>query len=509
MIVQHVRHGRSARDARNLAAHLARHDDNEKVVTLSVRGVVSPDVGGALDAMRRLAPRSDAAAFHHISLSPGADQSDADLIADARRVLAEMGAEDHAAILIRHSKPSAAGRSATHAHLVVSHWGLEGRALDDGWLHLRLERLAREIEFDRGHCLTRGRHDRALMKALRDRGRSDVADALASLSQPDPPRSAVTSSRRQALAREGVKEVDARAATKAAWDRSDSRAAFEFALADAGLTLAAGRKAGVWIVSKGVVEVGALDRLLRVKRAEVQARFDAVSPVITPAVTPSNPVLPQALAAFERDARRRYGRSVQPLSRPPTLDAEQVRIAVLSRDVRILQAERDRLTQDLERARLARPQGLWAWLTGRLRRHEVGVHAMTRVLKLTTRQCAAASQKHDRAASNFEKRLAAWDMKAAQIESDRVDAKAAASNDLRRVEVARRYLKAYPDLAAASDTDDLFRRVEACRRQENDERRKREADVKKPKSFTASRQPVPGGLRPALTPRPPSASGRS
>jgi hypothetical protein len=505
VIVQHVRHGRSARDARNLAAHLMRADDNEEVVTLSVRGVVAPDVGGALDAMRRLAPRQNAAAFHHISFSPGADQSDADLIADARRVLAEMGAEDHAAILIRHTKPSAAGRSATHAHLVVSHWSLEGRALDDGWLHLRLERLAREIEFDRGHCLTRGRHDRALMKALRDRGRSDVADALASLSQPDPPRSAVTSSRRQALAREGVKEVDARAATKVAWDRSDSRAAFESALADAGLTLAAGRKTGVWIVMQGGVEVGALDRLLRVKRAEVQARLEAVTPVITPAVTPSNPTLLDALAAFERDARRRYGRSVQPVTRPAALDAEQVRIAALSRDVRILQAERDQLAQDLERAWLARPRGLWAWLTGRARRHEAGIHAMTRGLKSTTRQCEIASRKHVRASSTFEKRLAAWDAKATAIESDRAAAKVAASNDLRRVEIARRFLKAHPDLAAASDPDDLFRKVEERRRQEDEERRRREADLKKPKSFAASRQPVPGGLRPALTPRPPSA----
>lgn len=507
MIVQHVRHGRSARDARNLAAHLTRQNDNEAIVILSVRGVVAPDIGGGLDAMRRLAPSSGSAAFHHISLSPGVTQTDAELVEDARRVLAEMGVGDHAAILIRHSKSSAAGRSETHAHLVVSHWSLDGRALSDSWLHLRLERVAREIEFDRGHVLTRGRHDRSIINALRAKGRVDVADALLRRQQPDLPRSSVTSDRRQALKREGVKEVDARAAVKAAWDASDARMAFVAALSESGLSVAPGQKAGVWVISQGDVQIGALDRLLRVKRGEVVARMDRVdvTPDVRPDIRSSDPALIDALSSLERDARRRYGRASQPVSMPAVLQSERDRVTALGRDVRDQRVERDRQAREVEDARRRRPRGLWALITGRTRQHGRDLEMRTRTLERVEGRLSGISRIHERASIALEKRLAAWNVKSAKIEADRAADKRSASEDLRRLEIARRYLKVDPDLAAVSDPDDLFRRVEARRRQEDDERRRCEVKFKMPKSVTASRQPVPGGLRPALTQSPPSA----
>lgn len=272
--MQHVRHGRTARDAKNLARHLLRREGNASVEVVRIVGIAAADLAGALAAMRRLAPRGGSAAFHHISLSPSRTCATDDLRADADRALREMGADPatHPHALIVHGKTSAAGRAPCHAHLVVAHWSLDGLALKDGWLHLRLERVAREIEHDRGERLTPGRHDRALAKALRAQGRSDVATALEAVSPDGSPRSATTPGARQRLRRAGVDDAAARTAVKTAWSEMTSAADFRTALADAGLSVAEGEKAGVWIVTtaEGVV-VGALDRILRQRRAVVAA----------------------------------------------------------------------------------------------------------------------------------------------------------------------------------------------------------------------------------------------
>ncbi|GJD43781.1 hypothetical protein AFCDBAGC_1636 [Methylobacterium cerastii] len=298
--MQHVRHGRTARDARNLGRHLLRRDGNASIEVVRIVGLAATDLPGALAAMRRLAPRTAAAAFHHISLAPSGTCAVADLSADADRAMREMGADPaiHPHALVVHGKTSVAGRAPCHAHLVVAHWGLEGQALDDSWLHLRLERVAREIEHDRGEPLTPGRHDRALAKALRARGRPEVAAALEAAAADGPPRSATTPGARQRLRRAGVDDVAARAAVKAAWASVTGPAALREALAEAGLSITPGGKPGVWtVVASGGAVVGALDRIVKQKRAVVVARMeesdDRTDPVVALAPAATLPGDPQ------------------------------------------------------------------------------------------------------------------------------------------------------------------------------------------------------------------------
>ncbi len=231
MILVHVRHGRSSKDAQRLAAHLVRLDDNEACDVLPAVGIVADNLPAMLAAMRRLAPSRTSAALHHVSLSPAVDCSVADLRHDANRVLREVGADpqQHPHILVIHSKASAAGRGNLHAHLVFAHWGLDGAPIRDSWIRLRRERIAREVEFDRGQPLTHGRHDRALSKALAATGRVDVAKALDAIATAEAPKSATTSNRRQALKRAGVSDTDARMAVKAAWTASRAPETFRTA----------------------------------------------------------------------------------------------------------------------------------------------------------------------------------------------------------------------------------------------------------------------------------------
>ncbi|WP_405048170.1 hypothetical protein [Flexibacterium corallicola] len=91
---------------------------------------------------------------------------------------------------------------------------------------------------------------------------------------PEKPRAAMSPAKRQELKRHGVELSQVREQIKTAWAVSDSRKAFEKALEEHGLSVSAGDKKGVWIVSKDAVDVGALDRLTGQKRAAVKAKME-------------------------------------------------------------------------------------------------------------------------------------------------------------------------------------------------------------------------------------------
>lgn len=295
MIITHVRHGRTQRDAENLQRHLLRTDENAAVVVTQFVGLAAKDLDGALDAMRRLAPHATAAAFHHISMSPRGNSSQDVLRHHADTVLRELGADarEHPHALVIHNKQSLAGRGELHAHLIISHWGLDGRAIRDSWLRLRLERIAREIEFDRGEKLTPGRHDAALARALHTQGRHDVAAALEGLQGEERPRSAISPTRRQQVKRRGADDVQIRAVVSSAWASAADATVFLTTLAGSDLKVLNGKKDGVFVlVTNGGVEIGALDRIVKARRADVRAFMEnkGAGPASTAVAKPRNTI---------------------------------------------------------------------------------------------------------------------------------------------------------------------------------------------------------------------------
>ena len=83
--------------------------------------------------------------------------------------------------------------------------------------------------------------------------------------------SAMSSATRQRAKRAGVNLPLAKADVTAAWAKTQEIVAFKAALAAAGYTIEAGKKANVWIVAdKDGNTIGTVDRLHRKKRHEVQ-----------------------------------------------------------------------------------------------------------------------------------------------------------------------------------------------------------------------------------------------
>ncbi len=277
MIAGVVRHAKTSRDARALEAHLLKGENNPRVHVLA--GTLATDLSGVLEDMQRLrdATSADAAALH-IHLSPSRSMSDAELISAAEIVIQHFGADGFPAALVIHDKERTEGQGDRHGHLVLGRVSPELQVLESGFEKIRLETAARIIEFELGEEPTLGRHHNSAVKWLATNGRKDIAEWLAHAhgSEPEKPQSAVTPDGRQGLARKGIDLPTARQEIRNAWALDGAQA-----VRDAGYEIAAGRKAGVFIVAKDGIEIGTLDRLLGQKRAVVRAAMEAEIPAIT------------------------------------------------------------------------------------------------------------------------------------------------------------------------------------------------------------------------------------
>jgi hypothetical protein len=271
------RHGRTRRDAANLSAHLLR----EPGAVVRIANSVAPDLPSALDDMLLARDGSRASsAFLHVHLSPDLEMSEQQLRQACMIVLSHFGAQDHPAIFVMHEKERKGGSGFRHCHLVVGRVGPDGAVLPSGFEKIRLETAVRIAEFELGERPVLGRHHASAMRWLRQHGRDDVADWLEAAHGLDPAKPAGMASpdKRQAIERQGVKLGAARHAVKTAWLASDTPRAFAAAMTAAGFAVEPGNKAGVWIVKQGDVDVGSLDRILRIKRRDVAAWLSPLAP---------------------------------------------------------------------------------------------------------------------------------------------------------------------------------------------------------------------------------------
>lgn len=273
MIITTTRHGRTRRDTRKLIAHL-RKEVGQVSRVAAIGNVPLSDADAAMAYMEAMRDGSRAdVAYHHVTLSPTIRLDDAQRDEAVQRILKAMGAEDHPYVLWEHDGKARSRTAADqHFHLIVGHVGPDGRALRDSGSFRKLEAVARTLEVDFGETLTHSRRTASVAAELVAMGRQDVAEALPVSSEL--PHSSMTSTGRARAARQGLDLPAAQEAVRSAWERADGPAAFRTALAEMGFEVAPGRKPGVFIVSAGTAELGALDRIVKERRKDVAKRME-------------------------------------------------------------------------------------------------------------------------------------------------------------------------------------------------------------------------------------------
>jgi len=183
--------------------------------------------------------------LRHIAFNPAEPMSDKALASFAARLCDELQADRERMTLVVHQKDGS-----THGHLLLPEWQ-DDHVLSSRFSWQRLEKCARLEELRLGHQLVPGRHDRAIVKALRQEGKTTEAERVevlierpvtnieklpapaspgtplspsASERGPQPlPRAAYSSQSRRMAERQGLDLVEAKKTMASLWAQSDNQ----------------------------------------------------------------------------------------------------------------------------------------------------------------------------------------------------------------------------------------------------------------------------------------------
>lgn len=251
--------------------HVANGKDNEKIAVLQGGEL---DLSSAMDDAREW---QRTYGLRHFSVSPQEMMTRSQMRDVLLDLAKEFGFDAAAATVIEHSKARSDGTSFNrHWHILIAEVDARtGRVMNSAHTYSRQEKISRIAEVRCAHAITAGRHNRAVVSALRIEGYEDVADKLASagITEGTLPHSAFTANQHQIAKRQGNCLPEVKALVSEAWQRSDSAKAFAAAVGGLGLTVRQGDKKDTWVIEKDGEVMGALHRFAGVRKAAVVARM--------------------------------------------------------------------------------------------------------------------------------------------------------------------------------------------------------------------------------------------
>ncbi|WP_249202450.1 hypothetical protein [Gluconobacter kondonii] len=157
--------------------------------------------------------------LRHIAFNPSEPMTDQQLSDFAGDICRELGADPERTTFVIHQKDGK-----THGHLLLPEWQ-DSHVLSSKFSWVRLEKLARLTEVELGHALVPGRHDKAIVKALRESGKHDAAtkvEALIPTEKTPPPVAAYTSQARRMAERQDFDLPTARREIMTFWEKSEN-----------------------------------------------------------------------------------------------------------------------------------------------------------------------------------------------------------------------------------------------------------------------------------------------
>ncbi|WP_331295465.1 hypothetical protein [Methylobacterium hispanicum] len=238
-----------------LAKHLLK-PENDEVIILQPRGLGSGDLIGQVRELVTLSlgGRTDRPVYHvHADPDPAIVDNDAARARFWALFEAEFNLASQpycGAVHVKHGR--------RHEHRVYSLVRPSGAVVDTAWDFLRRERCGRIVEYEFGMpSPTPSKHSRAIVAALREQGRGDVADWMEASGTTEAARPVARLSPQERLieTRTGVSLDDLRAAALAAWQASETGEGFLAALKASGLDLRQGRSGPVVVDRTGTAHL--------------------------------------------------------------------------------------------------------------------------------------------------------------------------------------------------------------------------------------------------------------
>lgn len=271
-----------------LARHLANEAGNEDVRIVQAQGLVSVSIDDCVAELEALAHGAHAEKpIVHAIASPQFDFRPAQWEAYWTEFEDEFGMQGHPFLEVEHLKFGAGGRTARHRHRLYLRIGVDGKAVNLSHSAARAEKLSRIAEFMVGEPVVAGRFNRAVIAALRRQGRLDIVEFLeaAGLDSTQRPVAVDRAERQQAERLGDIAPDEIWQRAWLAWARTSDGPGLVRALADQGLTLAAGEKGPVIVTPAGAVTSlrravtngAAQARANRVRKREIDARLGGLA----------------------------------------------------------------------------------------------------------------------------------------------------------------------------------------------------------------------------------------
>ena len=257
-----------------LARHLLKTTALQRVLVMPSRGLAAEDLKGQIAELVADAAhgRTDRP-VHHIHVDPPPEATNPNEIISVflRHYEAEFGLQDAQRCGVFHLKD---GRQ--HGHVIYSLVGENGRVADLRHEYARREKISRITEHECSLPFVRGKHNRAVHKALLSEGRVDVAAAMeaAGLLSGKRPVAHSTPRQRAQAERTAVPLDDVRNAAFAAWTTSDDARSFVAALDASGFDVAKGDR-GLVLVDRAAGTHSLTRVLAAAARAEGGDRITA------------------------------------------------------------------------------------------------------------------------------------------------------------------------------------------------------------------------------------------
>ena len=186
----------------SLLAHITNEEDNDLVTVLHG----NDSIPGDGDIIARMNNRKYG--NRHIVISPQFALSPEQLNFVLALIFDELDPEGDIGddyLLIQHNKRRHDGlHDAPHYHLVINESTAAGYQLNQQMMYLKNEKIARLCELEFGHPLTKGKHNKAVVKHLEENGYLAEAEALRDLTSGSPALAAFSSKQLRRAERMGV-----------------------------------------------------------------------------------------------------------------------------------------------------------------------------------------------------------------------------------------------------------------------------------------------------------------
>lgn len=248
------------RGGRGLANHLAdRKQKNDRTEAGASRGLVEGDIRGRVKELSDMVSHaSSRKPLYHVHADPSFNYSEAQWSVFWERFEQEFRLEHQAFAEAIHWKN---GRE--HRHRVYSLVQSNGTVIRLDHDYARREKLARCSEVENGEAITKGRHNRAVLRTCRQEGRVTLASALedAGLAQGQTAGGVLSPEERAQQERTGISRRKLSVFVRNLWNDSPGNPqAFANGLRDKGMHLAQGARGPVLLDQTGNVE--AINRLI-------------------------------------------------------------------------------------------------------------------------------------------------------------------------------------------------------------------------------------------------------